>query len=106
MKPALFDPGQVVATPAALVALTAHGVLPSQLLDRHVSGDDGDMDEEDKEENKFAIRQGDLRIFSSYNLPPTAATPDGPTRSSTPVRVWVITEADRSVTTLLLPEEY
>jgi len=62
-------------------------------LRRHATGDWGDMCQEDKRENEFALRQGDLRIFSAYEaegLP----------------KIWIITEADRSITTILLPEEY
>ena len=59
---------------------------------RHILGEWGDLDAEDKAENELSVREG-FRILSSYTLP------DGS-------RVWVITEADRSATTLLLPEEY
>jgi hypothetical protein len=81
-----------VATPAALDALQAAGVDPLALLARHVTGDWGDVDAHDAQENEFSIGRH-LRILSAYALP------DG-------VRVWVLTEADRSVTTILLPEEY
>jgi hypothetical protein len=64
-------------------------------LERHAKGDWGDLCDEDKEENEFALRQGDLRLFSSYKLP----IPGVPT-------IWIITEADRSATTILFPEEY
>jgi hypothetical protein len=60
-------------------------------LDRHASGDWGDLEEEDRRENELSLRNG-WRIFSSY-----------PVGGKT---VWIITEADRSVTTILLPEEY
>jgi len=62
-------------------------------LRRHAGGDWGDMCQEDKDENELALRQGNLRIFSAYEaegLP----------------KIWIITEADHSVTTILLPEEY
>ncbi len=62
------------------------------LIRRHVSGDWGDLDEEDKRENQISLERG-FRIFSAYN-------------TSKDIRVWVITEADRSYTTVLLPEDY
>jgi hypothetical protein len=88
----LFTLGQVVATPGALDALQTAKVDPRQLLKRHVAGDWGDLSDEDKKENDFSIGR-ELRIFSAYNL-------------SDQTKVWVITEADRSATTLLLPSEY
>ena len=86
----LFKHGQIVATPGALV-LAGNGVNLLKYLERHLSGDWGDLDDEDKAENDFSVKNG-FRILSAYN------TPSG--------RLWVITEADRSVTTFLLPEEY
>ena len=88
----LFPLGRTVATPGALGALALAGVLPRSLLGRHVCGDWGELDEEDWRTNGQALSTGG-RLLSAYVLP------DG-------VRVWVITEADRSATTLLLPEEY
>ena len=67
---------------------------PTEFLNRHVSGDWGELCEEDKELNDQALHDGN-RILSAYE------TSAGYTR-----KIWVITEADRSVTTLLLPEEY
>ena len=86
----LFKHGQIVATPGAL-SLEDQGVNLLLYLHRHLSGDWGDLDDEDKAENDFSIEHG-FRILSSYN------TQEG--------RLWIITEADRSVTTFLLPEEY
>ncbi len=87
---ARFPLGQVVATPAALELpgpLGAYG-----LLRRHAAGDWGDLlDAHDRRANERALKTGE-RIFSAYE------TPAG--------RVWVITEADRSSTCVLLPEEY
>jgi hypothetical protein len=88
----LFDLGQVVGTPGALRALQEARQSPGELVVRHVTGDWGDLEDEDKAENDFSLKAG-LRIFSAYRL-------------SSSVKVWVITEADRSATTLLLPEEY
>jgi hypothetical protein len=63
-----------------------------ELLLRHVNGDWGDLDDEDKKENELSVKEG-FRILSAYEL-------------DTGVKLWVITEWDRSVTTILLPEEY
>ena len=90
--PSLFEPGQVVATPGAMSALSEANEPPIALLRRHLTGDWGDLCQEDIEENELSVREG-FRIFSSYTL-------------STGMKVWVITESDRSVTTLLLPLEY
>lgn len=84
--------GQVIATPGALEALESNGQTPMELLQRHVVLDSGELDEEDQQTNLDAVENGG-RIFSSYLLN------DG-------TKIWVITEADRSATTLLLPDEY
>ncbi len=60
---------------------------------RHATGDWGDMVKEDKAENELALREGNLRLFSAYEHPRLP-------------KIWIITEADRSVTTVLFPEEY
>ena len=91
-KQALFRLGQVVATPGALEALEAAGQRPEEFLSRHVTGDWGEVPPEDAQENELSVKQG-FRILSAYTL-------------STSVKIWIITEADRSATTLLLPEEY
>ena len=88
----LFDLGRTVATPAALDAVLASGQSPDEFLDRHVRGNWGEVCEEDRKLNDQALID-DERILSSYQ------TNDG-------VKIWVITEADRSATTILLPEEY
>lgn len=87
-----FTPGSVVATPGALKALRASGDDPLSLLQRHLSGDWGDVDEFDRRENELSAERG-WRILSCYRL-------------STGIRIWLITEADRRATTFLLPEEY
>jgi hypothetical protein len=87
-----FDAGRLVATPGALAAFEAAGEGPWDYLLRHLAGDWGELDEEDKQENEYALRNS-LRVLSAYPL-------------KTGQRVWVITEADRSVTTFLLPSEY
>jgi hypothetical protein len=73
-----FPLGQVVATPGVLAALQEAGHAPLEFIGRHVAGDWGELDEEDRRENELSVREG----------------------------FWIITEADRSATTILLPEEY
>ena len=84
--------GQVVATQGALLALNAARHAPQEFLDRHVQGDWGELDEQDRRENKRSLVD-DCRLLSAYHL-----------RDGT--KIWIITEADRSATTILLPEEY
>ena len=86
-----FELGRVVATPAALEALEVSGVSPSRLLARQQSGDWGEVPRDDARENERSVKHG-FRILSSY--------PAGDDR------IWIITEADRSSTCLLLPSEY
>lgn len=83
----MFKLGQIVATPGALKIVQD----PAELLKRHLSLDPGTLSEEDQALNAEAVKNGD-RIFSSYLVNGT--------------KVWVITEADRSSTCILLPEEY
>ncbi len=87
----LIPLGKVVATPGALKLLSEAGEDPLRFLARHASGDWGELCEFDRRQNQIALREG-LRVFSSYDVPAG--------------RVWVITEADRTITTILLPEEY
>ena len=88
----LFSLGQLVATPGALAALEKAGQGPLDFLSRHVHGDWGDLCEEDRRENQVSLERG-FRLLSSY-------------RTLAEVKLYVITEADRSITTILLPEEY
>lgn len=88
----LFALGTIVATPGALAALEEAGQIPQEFLHRHVQGDWGDVDPEDWQANDRALQHG-LRLLSAYT------TKKG-------VRIWIISEWDRSVTTLLLPAEY
>ena len=88
----LFPLGQIVGTPGAIEALNQAGQDPLDLLTRHVTGDWGELDEEDRAENDFSVKNN-LRILSAYTL-------------QTGVKIWLITEADRSATTILLPDEY
>jgi hypothetical protein len=91
-----FHPGQIVATRGAAELLDRHGMNSSSVLRRHLQGDWGDVHEEDAEMNNEAISLGN-RILSSYPLPEGSRYGE---------KVWVITESDRSVTTILLPSEY
>ena len=84
--------GRCVATPGAIRTLEEAGVSPASLLIRHASGDWGELDEHDRKENEISLKSG-FRILSSYSL-------------SNGAKIWVITEADRSSTCLLLPSEY
>jgi hypothetical protein len=88
----LFDLGQLVATPGALAALEKTEQNAMEFLSRHVRGDWGDLPDEDKAENQLSLEKG-FRLLSSY-------------RTVANDTIWVITEADRSHTTLLLPDEY
>lgn len=103
---ARFALGQIVATPGALSLLQTTGFSAAALIGRHVRGDFGDICVEDAATNEFAVTRR-LRLMSVYRLvdgQKLAATPKAK-RSDLPT-VWIITEADRSVTTLLLPAEY
>lgn len=88
----LFFPGQICATPGAIGTMEQLGIEPMELLARHLTGDFGDICDQDRAENLFSIQHG-FRIFSSYQLQPGT-------------KLYIITEADRSVTTFLLPSEY
>lgn len=88
----LFSLGQIVATPGALEALEQAGQTPMEFLVRHVRGDWGDICEEDAEANEQSLKDGS-RILSSY-------------RTKLGEKLWVITEADRSSSCLLKPNEY
>jgi len=88
----LFALGQIVATPGILELLESSGKAPNEFIAKHVSGDWIGLCEEDRQANNEALKDGS-RIFSSYDLN------DGQ-------KIWVITEADRSSTSVLLPSEY
>ena len=85
-----FSLGQIVMTPAAMETIPPHEMLHA--LARHASGDWGEVGKEDRDENEFSLREG-FRLFSVYY-------------SSTGQKFWIITEADRSATTVLLPDDY
>ena len=87
-----FSLGCLIATPGALRAIREAGSIPLEFLTRHQQGDWGDLSDRDYLENEWSIGNG-CRLLSAYHLN------DG-------TKIWVITEADRSATTILLPEEY
>jgi hypothetical protein len=87
---AKFRCGRIVATPNALERLSQDDILLG--IRRHQAGDWGDIDEEDRKQNEQSLREG-LRLFSVYH-------------SAAGIKFWIITEADRSVTTVLMPEDY
>jgi hypothetical protein len=87
----LFRMGAIVATRGVLAHLEHHGIAADPYLKRHVCGDWGMVPAEDAKANCLAVQHG-ARILSSYDIAGK--------------RVWIITEADRSVTTLLFTEEY
>jgi hypothetical protein len=91
MKRALFALGQIVATPGAVELMKAYNIDRLKLLQRHVTGDWGDLDEADKQENELSVQRG-FRVLSAYGKGDR--------------KLWVITEADRSVTTILRPDKY
>jgi hypothetical protein len=93
MGAALFPLGRVVATPGVLDVLVETGTDARVLLARHQSGDWGEVPPEDARENRISVERG-FRVLSSYPIGETGA------------KVWIITEADRSSTCLLLPSEY
>lgn len=88
--PRKFPPGRFYITPGARDVLTDEEL--ARMLVRHLSGDWGDVDDYDRSENELSLKMG-FRLLSAY-------------RSVEGVKFWVITEADRSATTVLLPEEY
>jgi hypothetical protein len=83
--------GRILATPGALEMLSSAGTAPGELLERHRCGNWGELDEQDRRENERSLANG-WRVLSSYRIGED--------------KVWIITEADRSATTILLPEEY
>ena len=87
-----FSLGRTVATPGALAALETAKQAASEFLGRHNCGDWGEVCSEDAEANEQALIHGE-RLLSAY-------------RTSQGTKLWIITEADRSATTILLPDEY
>lgn len=92
VKGPLFELGQIVSTPGAIALMEKVRANASELLNRHVAGDFGDCCPEDLEANEQAV-ENEERVFSVYKLIEDQT-------------VWIITEADRSSTCILLPSEY
>ena len=92
IRDAKFSLGRVVATPGALEALANAEEDAATFLQRHATGDWGDLCKDDLEENELSLAQG-YRLLSAYRLKDLE-------------KIWIITEADRSATTILLPEDY
>jgi hypothetical protein len=86
----LFPLGQTVITANAKDVLHPEDI--AHAMNRHTSGDWGELGDHDRDENNLSLRQG-FRLFSVY-------------LDRTGRKFWIITEADRSVTTILLPEDY
>jgi hypothetical protein len=91
-SPVHFACGQLVMTPGVAYLVQEGSLRPVQYLARHFIGDWGDLSDRDRAANDAAVRRGE-RLLSSYRITDT-------------LRLWIITEADRSATTLLLPHEY
>ena len=87
-----FALGQTFITPGAEEALQIAGQTAIEFLRRHISGDWGELSDDDVKENEFALKEG-LRLLSAY-------------QTGKGQKLWIITEADRSATTILLPSEY
>lgn len=94
MTEQLFNLGQIVATPGALQVLEGTSQTPLDFIKRHAAGDWGDVCEEDAEANNEALSNGD-RLFSVYH-----------TNGSGGQKLYLITEWDRSATTILMASEY
>ncbi len=104
---ALFPLGNVVATPNALALLQATHSSAALLLNRHMHGDFGDLDAHDLQQNLDAIKNNDARILSVYRLVSPTLLKATPTNERNKLdTVWIITEWDRSVTTVLCPHDY
>ncbi|MBP0714252.1 hypothetical protein ABXK61_13115 [Burkholderia sola] len=90
---ARFNAGSIVMTEGVHALVQTGRLNPAPYLHRHLSGDWGDLHDSDRQQNDAALKSGNDRLHSSYQVRPDLA-------------LWIITEWDRSVTTLLLPSEY
>ena len=88
-----FPTGHLVATAGVDTLVREGRLIPAPYLRRHVNGDWGDVDDSERRQNDAALASGEGRLFSVYRIAPD-------------LNLWIITEADRSVTTMLLPGEY
>ncbi|WP_309710650.1 hypothetical protein [Armatimonas sp.] len=113
LKAPLFPTGEFLVTPGALLASIACQANLEGYLERHARGDWGVLDAHDRRVNEEALRNGH-RLLSAYDLP--ADTVDGADKANhtdnasgggqTSIRIWIITDADRRSSTVLLPDEY
>jgi hypothetical protein len=92
LSPVRFQLGRLFMTPGAIAALEESSQSPQEFITRHVRLEQGELCYEDHKENLFSVDKS-LRIFSAY-------------KTAKGVKIWVVTEADRSATTILKPEEY
>ncbi len=93
-----FFPGRIVATDSVMEELQKAGLSPWLLLNCHLRADWGDLDDSDCRENDRSLARGG-RLHSSYSVIRGSALTRG-------ITVWIVTEADRSATTLMLPDDY
>lgn len=91
-SPVRFALGRLFMTPGAIEVLSESGQSPQEFISRHARLDQGELSDADHRENLFSVNRP-LRIFSAF-------------KTAQGVKLWVITEADRSATTILLPDEY
>jgi hypothetical protein len=91
-SPVRFQLGQIFATPGAIDTLEGSRESAQTFINRHARLEKGELSNEDHQENLFSVSR-QLRIFSAF-------------KTANGIKIWVITEADRSATTILLPSEY
>lgn len=91
----LFPLGDCYLTPGINTLVEQQGLSVQDYLLRHQCGDWGTVGKEDADENTLSLQEG-YRLLSAYEVPTKTGA----------IKIWIITEADRSVTTILLPEEY
>lgn len=103
---ARFNIGLLVATPGAMVLLAHTGFSAVTLVGRHIQGDWGDLDKTDAASNEYALHRG-MRLLSIYRLvdPLILAVTDEAKRCDLPT-IWIVTEGNRKITTLMRPEDY
>lgn len=102
MNTAIFETGKIVATSLVVFETNENKNFANfcfESLNRHKNGDWGDLQEEDLQLNNLSLEDGEGRILSSYNLPENISVENES-------KIWIITEADRSVTTILFPSQY
>lgn len=93
LSPSRFPAGQILMTQGCYGLMQRGVINPIHYLRRHFAGDWGDLCDDDRDQNDLALLTGQDRLFSAYQV-------------SEELKIWIITEWDRSVTTLLLPSEY